>query len=506
MCVDRTKLSILNVGSNLFILLSRTVLNFVVRTVFIKILGQQYLGVSGLFDQIFTILSIADLGLGTAISYSLYKPLANNDYDEVSKLMSFYKKMYSYIGVVITIFGICLIPFLDHIMKGNKIDNTIIIYLLYLFNTVSVYFISYKDTLILADQRNYKLTKINFLADLFINVSQLIVLVIYKNFIFYLLSKIFITLLQRVFINRFISNEYRHVDFKNKNKLNGEVLDEIKVNIKAIFFHKIGNCLVSSTDNIIISSIFGMVKAGLYTNYLSLTSMVNTLLYSIFNGVTSSFGNLTVCDDKEKVENTFNILNFLGFLVFGFVSICFFVLMNDFIKMWVGADYLLPIESLFIICINFYITGIRYPLDTVKEAAGIYTQDRYISILHAISNLVISIFLSYVIGFNGVLLGTMISTLMVLGWNRPYTVYKYVFDKSSKKYFVDYLKKVVFLLFTGIVTTAVTSVVTISQVFINLIVKGIIVLVIYSILLMVFYRNNEYLRFYLKMIKKWFLV
>ena len=499
--MNRTKLSILNVGSNMFILVLRTLLNFVVRTVFIKILGQQYLGVSGLFDQIFTILSIADLGLGMAICYSLYQPLAEKNYREVSKLINFYKRMYSCIGIIITLFGIALIPFLGFIMKGNEVDNIIIIYLLYLFNTASFYFISYKDTLILADQRNYKLTKINFIAELLVNIGQLFVLVVYKNFIFYLLVKIIVALIQRVFTNRFITREYYYVDFKNKENLDKSVLGEIKKNVQAIFFHKFGYCMVSSTDNIIISTIFGVVQAGIYTNYLSLITMVNSLLYSIFNGVTSSFGNLTVSQDKEKAENIFNILNFMGFIVFGFVSICFYVLLNDFITLWVGKNYLLPVSSVFLICINFYITGIRYPLDTVKEASGIYTQDKYIPLCQAICNLILSIFLSYIIGFNGVLIGTTVSTLMFPGWNRPYIVYKYAFNKKSNNYFKDYLIKILFLFLTGFVVVSVTNLISISNGFINLLIKGIMTTIIYIILLFLFYRNNENLKFYVNLVK-----
>lgn len=499
--LDRTKLSILNVGSNVFILMCRTVLTFIVRTVFIKMLGQEYLGVSGLFDQLFTILSIADLGLGTAISYSLYKPLAEDNHEEVSRLMYFYKIMYSYVGIIITVIGIAILPFLGVIMKGNVVGNIEFIYALYLFNTVSMYFISYKDTLILADQRNYKLTKINFLAYLIMNVAQLIVLFLTKNFIIYLLIQSVVTVVQRILINRYITKEYKHIDFNCKKKLEPAVLKEIKTNVKAIFFHKIGNCMVTSTDNIIISSVFGVIQTGIYTNYLSLTSMVNSLLYSIFNGVTSSFGNLAAIDKEGKLENIFKLLNFLGFIVFGFISISFFIILNDFIVVWVGDTYLLPLVSVVIICVNFYITGIRYPLDTVKEASGIYNQDKYISICHAVSNLLISLLLSYWIGFNGVLLGTTISTLLFPGWNRPYTVYKYVFNKKATEYFIDYFKKTIFLIGTSVFIYFVINKINLEISFINLILKMIIVAVVYCILIVIFYRNDESFKYYIGLIK-----
>lgn len=497
----RTKNSFLNITSNVFILMTRTIMSFILRTFFIKILGEEYLGISGLFSNILSMLSLAELGIGTAINFSLYKPLAEKNMKQVSVLMSFYKKVYRIIGIVIGMMGLILLPFIPSIVGKTKIDNIILIYLLYLFNTVIIYFISYKDTLILADQKNYKLTNINFWTYMLMYVLQLISLIVYKNFIAYLLIQIIVSVIQRVFINIYIGKEYRQVDFNCKEKIDHKNLEIIKTNVKAMIYHKVGYQLVNCTDNIIISKFVGVVAVGLYTNYLSLTSMVNSLLYSVFNGITASFGNLVVLEKEKTQEHVFNLINFLGFILFGYATICFGIVINPFIQLWVGEKYLVSMSIVYVICINFYITGMRYPLDTVKEASGIYKEDKYIPIIQAIVNLVVSILLAIKLGTIGVLLGTTISSVLLPVWNRPYIVYKYAFKSSPKNYYKNYIINFVFIILTYLFINYVISLCAFKTSFISLITMLIITTIIYAICLIVVYHRSDNFKFYLGIIK-----
>ena len=265
--MSRQKNSFLNISTNFLILLTNTILSFVVRTVFIKVLGEQYLGVSGLFSNILQVLSLAELGIGTAINYALYDPLARGDYKKVSIILSLFKKIYKIVGIIIACGGVILIPFLPYLMKDNNVSNTLLIYVLYLFNTVSMYFISYKDTLITADQKYYKLAKIIFISNVSIYISQIIILIVFRNFILYLLAQIMITLIQRVLSNLLITKTYSNkVDFNSKEKVSSEELKSITTNVKAMFFHKIGYNIVQGTDNIIISAFINVATVGIYSN------------------------------------------------------------------------------------------------------------------------------------------------------------------------------------------------------------------------------------------------
>ncbi len=495
--MSRQKNSFLNISTNFLILLTNTILSFVVRTVFIKVLGEQYLGVSGLFSNILQVLSLAELGIGTAINYALYDPLARGDYKKVSIILSLFKKIYKIVGIIIACGGVILIPFLPYLMKDNNVSNTLLIYVLYLFNTVSMYFISYKDTLITADQKYYKLAKIIFISNVSIYISQIIILIVFRNFILYLLAQIMITLIQRVLSNLLITKTYSNkVDFNSKEKVSSEELKSITTNVKAMFFHKIGYNIVQGTDNIIISAFINVATVGIYSNYLSLTSMLNTLFYSIFTSVTSSFGNLAALESKDVQESVFNKLNFLAFVVFGYATICFSMLLQPFVMLWIGEKYVLPTVIIIVICINFYLNGMKAPLDTAKEAAGVYKQDQFIPLGQAASNLIFSIILVKQIGLMGVLLGTTLSYLLFPFWNRPYTVYKYVFGKGCKSYFIDAIKKMALVVASYIIIDLITSCLHINNLFLIIGLRLAICTFVFGMMVIIFYKSNDNFKFY----------
>ena len=501
----RTKKSLLNIGSNFFIMLSKSILAFILRTIFIKILGEDYLGVNGLLTNVLSMLSLAELGVSAAINFSLYKPLAENDNERISTLMSFYRKAYSIIGAVVFVLGIVLMFFLKYIIKDyESIQNLNIIYLLYLLNTVSTYFISYKETLITADQKNYKLTKINFISILVLYLLQIILLVVTRNYIVYLVTQYLVTLIQRVATNIYISKEYSYISFKSKEKLNPEDKNTIITNIKAMFLHKIGDYCINGTDNIIISSFISIGLVGIYSNYVNLITILTSFISVIYGGVTASIGNLIATENEEKRIGVFKKLNFVGFIIYGLCSVCFLNLFNPFIELWIGQKYLLSFGTVVLIVLNFYITGARVPITTMKSAAGLYKQDRYTPLLQSLINLVISIALVKPLGIAGVLLGTLISSIAIPLWQRPYIIYKYIFKKSSKEYFILFFKYLFTILFISIITYFACEVVTFSIPTINLIVKFLLCIAVYIVVIYILYRNTEEYNYILSLIKKGF--
>ena len=496
----RTEKSLYNASSNFLILILKTILTFIVRTVFVKYLGEEYLGIDGLFTNILVMISLADLGLSIAVSFSLYKPLAENDYDYINRLMCFYKKVYSIIGVIVLFLGLSLIPFLKYFIEDVTVSNITLIYLLYLFNNVSMYFISYKETLIVADQQNYKLTIINFSTYLIMYILQIIILVYTRNFILYLIIQTILMLIQRVLVNRYVTKMYSCINFKTKHKLTKKEIKPIKENVIAVIYYKIGNFILSGTDNLVISYFLGVISVGLYTNYLSLTSMISSLIGTISTSITSSFGNLVVLEEEKTQKNVFEKINFFCFAIYGYCVIGILFLINPFIEWWIGAKYLLSFETVVLIVVVFYINGMLLPITTLRDAAGAYKYDKFSTIVQSIINIFLSILLVQFIGLNGVILGTLISTLLVPLWYRPNIIYKHVFNSSVKSYYLDYIKNILYILFVFLITKLVFSYINISSNIVNIFICGIVLTIVYSLVFYLVYRKNSNFIYYKNLI------
>lgn len=498
---DRTKKSIFNISSNFTILMIKTILSFVTRTIFIKFLGEEALGLNGLFTNILSMLSLAELGISMAINFSLYTPLANNDKKTISALMSFYRKIYQYIGLIVLSLGLFLIPFLKYLIKDiNQIDNVYLIYLLYLLNSTFSYFISYKETLIIADQKKYKLTSIEILGILITSIFQIIFLITTRSFIYYLIIQIVISFIQRIWINIYITREYSDIDFFSKEKLDFKEKEVIEKNIKAMFFHKIGDYCLNGTDNLIISYFINIVAVGIYSNYLVITGILNNIVSTIYNGITASVGNLIAVSNNDKKESLFNKIDFVGFVLYGFITICLINLFNDFIILWIGENFCLSFSIVLVISINFYLSGMRSSCHTFKAASGLFDVDKFTPLIQSIVNLVISIVLVKKIGLIGVLLGTLLSGVVLPNWQRPKLIYKYVFGKSSIPYFKNYIKNILFITVITLITLYLNSYIHLVNPFLTFVIKGIVCGIIYLFCFYFVFRKKEEFLFFKELI------
>jgi O-antigen/teichoic acid export membrane protein len=338
----RIENSLKNFGSGLAINLINNLLAFLSRTIFINVLGKSYLGVNGLLANVLSMLSLAELGVGTAINFSLYKPVAEGDNAKIALLMNFYKRVYRWIGLVVFCFGLLLMMFLNVIIKDpGDVKNIKMIFFIYLVNTSYSYFMSYKNTLLSANQKDYLLTSINIIFSILTMVAQMVVLLIAKNYIAYLLTNMLMLFIQRLYINDKITKLYPILKEKNTEKLPEEDLKGIIKNVKAVAFHKIGDYCINGTDNIVISAFISVSMVGLYSNYSMIITMVNGIIVMFFNSITASLGNLIATESDEKKIEVFEIINFIGFWLFGFATICFYNLLNPFIELWLGTEYLI---------------------------------------------------------------------------------------------------------------------------------------------------------------------
>ena len=488
---SRTKNTMFNVGSNFIVLVVKSILMFITRTVFIRCLGSEALGLNGLFTNVLYMLSLAELGVGQAINFSLYKPLASNDRNTISSLMSFYRKVYKIIGILILFVGMLLIPFLKYLINDiDTIKDVYLIYVLYLVNTVSTYFISYKETLIIADQKKYEITWIELVFIILLNLLQIVFLFITKNYIVYLIIQFFTNLLQRIVINIYISKRYKDIDFKTTNKIDNHNLKTIKTNVKAMFFHKVGDYCINGTDNLIISSFINIITVGLYSNYLAIISLINSFVLTIYNGLTASLGNLIATESYDKRYRVFNNMNFIAFLLHGFAFVVLINIFNDFIELWIGNEYQLDFPIVVCILINFYLTGMRVPCSITKSAAGIYDIDKFTPIIQSIINLIVSIVLVKYIGLLGVVIGTIVSSIALPSWQRPVIVYKYVLNKSVKEYFINYFKYATIIIFTSLISLKILTLINISNLILTIIFKVMVVTLLFVALVVVFFRKS----------------
>lgn len=490
----RLEKSIKNILHSLSNNIVTSILGFISRTVFIYTLGAEYLGISGLLQNVFGLLSISELGLSTAIGFSLYKPIANNDTKLISTLMTLYKKAYRVIGVFILLLGIVLYNYLDFFVDESQLPKEIFyIYFMYLANIVISYFFSYKTTLISSDQNAYKLVPIQIKVTTTTTVLQIIYLLIFKNYLGFLTLQICSSILINILQNRFITRQYHNIDFNSKDKLPKEEVRTIKRNIFGLMATKIGDFCVNSTDNLIISKYVDLISVGIYSNYILLRNLVNGYIAIVFGSITSSFGNLVAKESNDKCLEIFNNLFFISFVMYSFEAVCFICLFNPFIEMWIGKEYLFSFPIVAVIVLNNYLTGMRIPIITMKNAAGIHIEDAWVPFGFAAINLVSSVILAKYFGVFGVILGSIIGSLLTADWYRPIVVFKKVFKVSSWNYFKVYLKYVFLGLIYMFVTYNICENILVSNVFINFILRGVVCLIIPNITtILLFYNKKEF--------------
>lgn len=478
-------------GTQLIIVL----LNFINRTFFIRYLGAEYLGLSGLFSNILSMLSLAELGIGVAISFSLYKPLQEQDIRKTKALMSFYQLAYNVIGVVILGLGLCLVPFLDRLIKNRPdIPNFTLIYLLFLANSVVSYFFTYKRSLLSADQKEYLNTINRTLFSIIQCAGQFIVLVFTRNYLLYLIVVIICTIGSNIRISYQCDKLYPYLK-GNQERLTKEETKTLLKYVGAQLSHKVGGIVVSGTDNVLTTALVngGLVIVGLYSNYLLLINTIKSVITMFFTAVTASVGNLNAECNTDKSKEVFDKMFFLNMCFYGISTCCIYNLANDFIRLWIGEDYLLSTGIMTVIVINYYISGMRQTCQTYNTTLGLFWNDRFKPWIEALINLVSSIALARYYGFMGILLGTLISTVTTSFWVEPYILYKHGFNMRLGDYFIRYGQYTAAILFATGLAFFLTGFMVVNS-FAMWIAKAILVgMISVCAIVLCFYRKSEFI-------------
>ena len=430
-------------GAGMISTVSTTVLSFIYRTVFIYILSASYLGIEGLFSNILKLLSLAELGITTAIVYRFYKPISENDTEKVGQLLQFFKRVYSIIAATILIVGLSILPFLKYLIKDiSEIPSDVNIYLtyvLYLLMQVSTYLFSYKLTILTADQKQYVVSVFNIIVKIATYAAQIIVLVVWRNFTLSLMLNIIVTLSLNIIMSSIVERQYKDI-FKVKTMLSKAERGQIYKDTFATLCHKIGGAISNGTDSIIISSFIGLNTAGVYSNYHMIIYSLITIMQQVTGNFTASLGNAAVKKTGREQFEDFKKLFFATLWLSSYITICVYLLIDKFILAWTGNESMvLDRFTVIIITVMLFIEIVRYIMHSYINCNGLFVKDKIRPLIESMINLIVSIVLVQKIGLAGVFIGTIVSKLVTCSWREPYLVFKNVFEVSLWNYWKMYL-------------------------------------------------------------------
>lgn len=481
-------------------------MSFAYRTIFLHILSTAYLGIAGLFSNVLLIFSLAELGITSAITYRFYEPISCNDVQKVGELINFLKHIYCVIVGIILFLGLLLYPFIDFLISDAKEIpkdvNIHLAYILYLAQTVSSYICAYKQALLSADQKEYTLSIWRSLNH-FIDYSlQIIILILFKNFILSIAMGVVVNVLMNFFISIFINKRYSPV-FKIKKKLSKEEQKNIFADTKATACHKIGGTIAGGTDNIILSTFVGLSVTGIYSNYSLILIGIRTISSRLLGSFTSSFGNAHVEQNDEEKYLSYKRMLFVNFWISGLVVVCLYNLIDDFITIWIGENYKLNHLTVVILCINFYAELCRAVSTSYIDGCGLFVRDKTRPIIEAVLNLSISIFLVKRMEIAGVFLGTILSQMCTVLWREPYILYKYEFKRNVFTYWINYVKfATLTLILSYIINIFLNYFYVFNFTLISWLWKGIACALIYNIFALVIFRKSDDFVFFKNLIHK----
>lgn len=470
--------------------------SFVLRTIFISRLGETLNGVNDLYTGILSILSMAELGVGTAFNYSLYGPVARGDFEKIKSYMKVYRKAYMIIGMIIAVIGVGISPFLQYIISNPgsiALNDLRCYYFIFLFNTVSTYFVSYKYSLVNAEQKNYIQTNVITITKIITISLQILAVLITGNFYVYLFTAAIVELLQKIFVSSYLNKRYPYLKDQDVKALSREESREIVAKTKALVFHKVGDVARLQTDSIIIAAFIDVGLVGKVGNYNMVITSVSNFVNIIFNSVLSSFGNLIATEDKEKQYSMFQVYRFAACWIYGFSAIGFYMLLTPLVgNLWLGENWILAPGIVGCILIDYYFKGDRVVLSNFKTAAGVFEQDKYLALIQGAVNLVISIVLVQRMGLIGVYIGTIVSGL-IANITKPCIIYKVCFQKKVAVYFRDSLKYCGVLVLVLVLCLAAKQVMMPAVTFVTFVGMMIVVTVIFNgCFLLLFGRSKEF--------------
>ena len=424
--MNRTQNTKRNAIANLVSFVVLTLLNFFSRKVFLDFFPIEYFGLNALSTQILGMLSLVELGIGSAMIYSLYGPVADDNQPLIKSLMSLYKKFYTIIAIIVGVLGLLIMFFLKDIVKNEVPDHLLYtVFLLYLINTVVSYLIAYKRSLLFANQKAYIMTTIDTSIKLISIISQITVIYVFKRFDVFVGVSILFTIIGNIYVSYIVDKRYSFLRDKTVKLVEIPInkIKEIKKNVKALFLHKIGDFAIRGSDSIILSYFLSLQVVGIYSNFALLFSVVSVALSKLFDSATASIGNLIHSSDTESTYEIFRITHLINYIIVSNIVVGFYFLSNPFVSLWLGSKYLLDSETILLFTIYIFLTIIRYPLQSYKTAGGVFSQDKYLPLIQSAIFFISAIVLVPKYELSGLFIAHIISSLTIPSWSRGYFVF-----------------------------------------------------------------------------------
>lgn len=428
------------------------VVTFVVRAVFVRELSMDYLGVESLFSSILTILSLAELGVGSAITFSLYRPIAENDTERLKSTMRFFKRVYCSIGVLIAVIGFCLFPFVQVFIENPPdLPYLNFYFLFFVMNTAVSYFFSYKGLLLYAYQRDYVVSLVRYSVQIVLSIAQIVMLVLTKNYFVFLSIMLLTTVVQNVLISRAADRAYPYLNEKDAGKIDKGDLKSISQNTVALLLHRIAGTASIPASSLIVSKFIGIGTIAVYGNYILVLGSVQRILSRLFDAVTASVGNLGVLEGKGRQREIFDQCLFVSGFVPGVAFCVALCCLKPFVGLWLGEEYVFPLETTILLVFWYYLQGIRAAGQTFTSAYGLYWKSWYKAVAETVVLLGLSLVLVQTLGVNGVALSGILSMAFVSIPIETYVVAKYSLDTKARRYLAVIARHVAFtIVYTGI--------------------------------------------------------
>lgn len=435
MKIERTKNASRNIVFGFLLKFYQILLPFIMRTVMMYTIGVQYLGLNSLFTSILQVLNLAELGVGSAMVFSMYKPIVEDDSTTICALMKLYRLYYRVIGGIILLGGLAITPFLPRLI-ADKVPTDINVYLLYLLNlfaTVLTYWLfAYRNSILQAHQRTDAVSKVTIITDTVRYFLQVIALTIFHNYYYYVIAVLLTQIMNNV-ITAIVSVRL-FPNFKPEGKMPKNEIKKINNKIKDLFTSKLGYTIVSSADTIVISTFLGLTLLAQYQNYYYIMNSIIGFVSIIYSSITAGVGNSMLIKNRESNYHDFKVFTLLITFVCGICISCFLCLYQPFIKLWMGEKMLLGFGMVILFCIYFWFYEIVMMISVYKDAGGIWHEDRFRPLASGIANLCLNLLMVHSIGLYGILLSTIISVCLIsVPWIIN-NVFRLIFKRNPKQY------------------------------------------------------------------------
>lgn len=445
---------IYGVGSQILLL----IFPFILRTIFIHTLGVEYLGISGLFSSVLNMLSIAELGIGNVVIFSLYKPVAEKDYKRISALLNFYKILYRSISVFVFFMGVLLIPFLKYIINlPENMEHILLYYLLYVANSAISYLYIYKISVIRANEEQYLISFYTTISTILIYILQAISLVIWHNFTLYLVIQIVVSFTNNYVLSKRAEKNYPYIKQYNEH-LSFDEIKSIIPNMFSMLLFKIEDLVVNSTDNLYISGLVGTQEIGYLSNYYTLKNALNKVVNIIYEAIYTSVGNLNASSEEKKQKEIFD---YLVYLFGGISSLCavgFIVLSNNIITIWLGEQFQMSNYIVMAISFNLFISIYLWPVYMFRNTTIVFNYTKKALIASMIFNIIFSFYFGLRYGIAGILFATVLSRLFSTFWYEPVVLFKKIFPNYNViRYFLVFIKNLFIVVCSSCLITLIQN-------------------------------------------------